>query len=168
MRSCLEKTLERTSIVLALASVPRGGCIGKITAFRRLLPQLGEISSREDLIVLCTHVIFLQNNFMCQCSSGALPPNWTDKSGGYATTYTHQISDWRIGLKCVVMGGKILLHCAIDGDKKCDLEVSSSAYFASHVKIPNNRLKLKPRQLQVVGICKYIRLCLMEMMPCRN
>ena len=29
VRSCLEKTLERTAIVLALASVPRGGCIGE-------------------------------------------------------------------------------------------------------------------------------------------
>ena len=163
VRSCLEKTLERTSIVLALASVPRGGCIGENYGIPATIAAIGaEISSREDLIVLCTHVIFLQNNFMCQCSSGALPPNWTDKSGGYATTYTHpKISDYRIGLKCVVMGGKILLHCAIDGDQKMhDLEVSSSAYFASHVKIPNNRLKLKAKT--IAGSLEYasaIRLC---------
>ena len=163
VRNRLEKTLERTSIVLALASVPRGGCIGENYGISATIAAIGaEISSREDLLVLCTHVIFLQNNFMCQCSSGALPPNWTDKSGGYAMAYTHpKISDWRINLKCVVMDGKILLHCAIDGDQKVhDLEVSSGAYFESHIKIPNNRLTLKAKS--IAGYLQYasaIRLC---------
>ena len=59
------------------------------------------------------------------------------------------------------MGGKILLHCAIDGDQKMhDLEVSSSAYFGSHVKIPNNRLKLKAKTIaESLEYASAIRLC---------
>ena len=86
----LKKTLERTMTVLALVTVPRGGCIGENQGVGTTIAAMGsEILSREDLIVLVTHVIFLQNNFMCQCSSGALPTDWSDKAGGYSITYTH-------------------------------------------------------------------------------
>ena len=48
---------------MALVSVPRGGCIGENQGVGTTIAAMGsEIVSREDLIVLFTHVIFLQNN----------------------------------------------------------------------------------------------------------
>ena len=154
----LKKTLERTMAVLALVSVPRGGCIGENQGVGTTIAAMGsEIVSREDLIVLFTHVIFLQNNFMCQCSNGALPTDWSDKAGGYSITYTHpKIDNFRIGLKGLVVDGKILLHVGIDGDSKVyDFETNSNLYLESHVKIPNDTLKLHAKTID--GTLQYAR-----------
>ena len=49
----LKKTLERTMTVLALVTVPRGGCIGENQGVGTTIAAMGsEILSREDLIVL--------------------------------------------------------------------------------------------------------------------
>ena len=66
LKNRLLNELERSCIVLAMVSVPRGGCIFKDEGIAPTVAVMSScVATRTDLLVLVVHALFLQNGFVC-------------------------------------------------------------------------------------------------------
>ena len=120
LKSRLLDELERSCIVLAMVSVPRGGCVFKDEGVAPTVAAMSSrIAARTDLLVLVVHTLFVQNGFVCQCASGALPKDWKGKDGvNYSFSYTHaQINGTRVVLKAIAVDGMLAFHATAQGSK---------------------------------------------------